>query len=80
MTSEEVIAIQSMLMTSECYIIFFYQLTAILVIALLTTIAEAVSDNRELTRVFHHTISSDLKVIVPASFYCIRTSRYFQSS
>ena len=63
----------------DCYIIFFYQLTAISVIALLNTIVEAVSDNRELTRVFHQIISSDFKVIAPASFYCIRSSRYFYS-
>ena len=56
------------------------QLTAILVIALLNAIAEAVSDNRELTRVFHQIISSDFKVIAPATFYYIRSSRYFHSS
>ena len=44
-------------------IIFFCQLTTISVIALLNAIAEAVSDNRELTRVFHHIISSDFRVI-----------------
>ena len=64
----------------SCYIIFFCQLNAILVIALLNAIAEAVSDNRELTRVFHQIISSDFKVIASASFYCIRSSRYFHSS
>ena len=46
-----------------CCIIFFYQLTALLVIVLLKAIAEAVSDNRELTRIFHQIISSDFKVI-----------------
>ena len=35
---------------------FFCQLTAILVTALLNATAEAASDNRELTRVFHQTI------------------------
>ena len=33
------------------------------VIALLNAIAEAVSDYRELTRLFHQIISSDFKVI-----------------
>ena len=47
-------------------IIFFCQLTNIVVIALLKAIAEAMSDNKELSRVFHHTIASDLKVIASA--------------
>ena len=42
---------------------FFCQLTAISVTALLNATAEAASDNRELTRVFHQTISSEFKVI-----------------
>ena len=44
---------ESIVALMNCYIIFFYRLTAISVIALLNAIAEAVSDNRELTRVFH---------------------------
>ena len=55
-------------------------LTTISVIALLNAIAEAVSDNRKLTRVFHQIISSDFRVIALAFFYCIRSSRYFHSS
>ena len=39
------------------------------IIALLKAITEAMSDNKELSRVFHHTISSDLKAI--ASALCI---------
>ena len=42
---------------------FFCRLTTISVSALLNTTAEAKSDNRELTRVFHQTISSHFKVI-----------------
>ena len=42
---------------------FFCQLTAISVTALLNATAEAKSDKRELTRVFHQTISSHFKVI-----------------
>ena len=45
--------------------------------ALLKAVAEAMSDNREYSRVFHHIISSDLKVIASALWYCIRPSRYF---
>ena len=63
-----------------CCITFFHQLTAILVIALLKAIAEAISNNRELSRVFHQIISPDLKVIASALLYCIRPSRYFHSS
>ena len=44
-------------------IIFFCRLANIAVIALLKAIAEAMSNNKELSRVFHHTIASDLKVI-----------------
>ena len=51
---------------------FFCQLTAILVTALLNATAEAASDNRELTRVFHQTISSEFKVIASPFFHCIR--------
>ena len=40
-----------------CCIMSFCQLTAILVTALLNATAEAASDNREFTRVFHQTIS-----------------------
>ena len=36
---------------------FFCRLTAISVTALLNATVEAVSDNRELSRVFHQTIS-----------------------
>ena len=50
-----------------------YWLTDMVVIVLL----EAMSDNRELSRVFHHIISSDFKVIASAFLYCIRSSRYF---
>ena len=42
---------------------FFCQLTAVSVIALVNSIAEAVSDNRELKRVFHQIISSNFRVI-----------------
>ena len=65
---------------AKCCIMFFCRLTAISVIALLNATAEATSDNRELTRVFHQTISSHFKVIPSASFHCIRSSRCFQSS
>ena len=41
-----------------------------------TTITEAMSDVRESLWVFHHIISSDLKVIPSALMYCIRP-RYF---
>ena len=40
-----------------CCIMFVCQLTAILVMTLLNATAEAVSDNRELTWVFHQIIS-----------------------
>ena len=40
-----------------CCIMFFCQLTAILVTALLNATAETASDNREFTRVFHQIIS-----------------------
>ena len=42
---------------------FFCQLTAISVTALLIATVEAVSDNRELTRVSHQLISPQFKVI-----------------
>ena len=58
-------------------IIFFCQLIDIAVIVLLKAIAEAMSDNNELSGVFHHIISSDIKVIASALLYCIRPSRYF---
>ena len=45
----------------------------------MNAIAEAVSDNRELTKVFHQIVSSDFMAIASASFYCIRSSRYFHS-
>ena len=45
---------------------FFCQLTGIVVIVLLEAIVEALSNNKELSRVFHHIISSDLKVITSA--------------
>ena len=61
----------------KCCIIFFCQLTDIAVIALLEAVAEAMSNNKELSRVFHHTIASDLKVIASALLYCIGPSRYF---
>ena len=38
----------------------------IVVIALLKAIVEAMSNNRELSRVFHYIISSDLKAIASA--------------
>ena len=41
---------------NHCCIMFFCRLTAISVRALLNATAEAVSDNRELTRVFHQTV------------------------
>ena len=44
---------------------------------LLEAVVEAMSNNRELSRVYHHIISSDLKVIASALLYCIRPSRYF---
>ena len=46
-----------------CYIIFFYWLTAISVVVLVKAIVEAMSENREILRVFYQIISSDLKVI-----------------
>ena len=58
----------------NCCIIFFFQLTTILVVALVKTIAEAMSDNREILGVFHQIISSEFKVIASALFYCIRFS------
>ena len=64
----------------NCRITFCCQLTAISVIALLKAIVEAMSNNRELSRVFHHLISSDQKVIASALLYCIGPSRYFHSS
>ena len=30
------------------------------------------SDNKELSRVFHHTVASDLKVFASALLYCIK--------
>ena len=63
-----------------CCITFFHRLTTILVIALLKAIAEAMSNNRELSRVFHQIISANLKVITSVLLYCIRPSRYFHSS
>ena len=47
---------------------------------LVKAIVEAMSDNREILRVFHQIISSEFKVIASALFYCIRSSRYFHSS
>ena len=46
----------------------------------MNAIEEAVSDNRELTKVFHQIVSSDFMAIALASFYCIISSRYFHSS
>ena len=46
-----------------CCIMFFCQLTVVSVTSLLNATAEAMSDNRELTRVFNQTISSNFKVI-----------------
>ena len=62
---------------SYCCIIFFYQLIDVTVIVLLKAIVEPMSNNKELSRVFHHTAASDLKVIASALLYCIRPSRYF---
>ena len=61
-------------------ITFFYRLTNIAVIVLLKAIAEAMSENRDFSWVFHHIISSDLKVIASALWYCIKPSKYFYSS
>ena len=47
-----------------CCIIFFCPLTGVAVIVLLEAVEEAMTNNRELSRIFHHIISSDLKVIV----------------
>ena len=46
---------------------------AILAVMLVKAIAEAMSDNRDILRVFHQIISSEFKVIASALFYCIRS-------
>ena len=50
-----------------CCIMFFCQLTAISATALLNTTAEAASDNREFTRVFHQIISLEFDTFSIAS-------------
>ena len=55
-------------------------INAILAIALLKAIVEAMSDNRDISRVFHHSIFIRFQGHASALFYCIRSSRYFHSS